>query len=115
MTRKILVQLDGAASPGGIVGRNKITSVPRAKSVIVVAKCANSARTGATTGSLSGRSIFLVGHVCTVTFETREVDASPVACDQEGAAALITLEVTCPARSAQIKHAVRVHQGSLIL
>ena len=77
VTRKILVQLDGAASPSGIVGLNKIASVPRA-STIVVAKSETVARTGATTGSLSGRSIFLVGHVCAAASETREVDAAPL-------------------------------------
>jgi hypothetical protein len=121
VTRKVFVRLDGAASPSGIVGRNKIASVPRASAIVVACKSATtaivvacksatSARTGATTGSLSGLSIFLVRHVCASASETREVDASPAACNREGAAALITLAVP---RSAQIKHAVRVHQGFL--
>ncbi len=73
---------------------------------------ASSARTGATTGSLSGRSVFnffLVGHVS--VSDTREVDACPTACDRESAATWIAFAVT---RSAEIKNAVRVHQGSLI-
>ena len=134
---KVFVRLDCAASPSGIVGRNKIASVPRASS-IVVAKSATAARTGTTTGSLSDRSIFLVGHVCEAVsidrpfivltetkpskrhipvwaryspLEAREVDASPAACDRKGAAAWITLALTS---LLWIKHAVRVHQGSLI-
>jgi len=52
------VRLDGAASPSGIVDQNKIALVPRA-SAIVVAESATDTRTGTTTVSLSGRSIFL--------------------------------------------------------
>jgi hypothetical protein len=52
------VRLDGAASPSGIVDQNKIALVPRA-SAIVVAESATATRTGTTTVSLSGRSIFL--------------------------------------------------------
>jgi hypothetical protein len=74
VTKKIFVRLDGAASPSGIVSRNKIAPVPRT-STIVVATSASSARTGATTVSLSGRSVFLVGHVCAAASDNREVDA----------------------------------------
>jgi hypothetical protein len=106
VTREIFVRLDGTASPAGIVSWNKIAPVPRT-STIIVATSASSARTGATTGSLSGLSVFLVGHVS--ASDTREVDACPAACDREGATRAETLP-----RSARIKHAVRVHQGSLI-
>jgi len=77
VTRKVFVRLGCVASPSGIVCLNKIASVPRA-SAIVVTKSATAARAGATTGSLSGRSIFLVGHVCAAASETREVDAAPL-------------------------------------
>jgi hypothetical protein len=90
VTRKVFVRLDCAANPSGIVGRNKIASVPRA-SAIVVAKSATAARIGADTGSLSGLSIFRVGHVCAAAPETREVDARPAACDRKGVAALMIL------------------------
>jgi hypothetical protein len=108
VTREIFMRLDGAASPARIVSWNKIASVPRT-STIVIATSASSARTGATTGSLISRSVFLVGHVS--ASDTREVDACPTACDRESAATWIAFAVT---RSAQIKNAVRVHQGSLI-
>jgi hypothetical protein len=108
VTREIFMRLDGAASPARIVSWNKIASVPRT-STIVITTSASSARTGATTGSLSCRSVFLVGHVS--ASDTREVDAYPTACDRESVATLIVSAVT---RSAQIKNAVRVHQGSLI-
>jgi hypothetical protein len=108
VTREIFVALDCAASPARIVTWNKIASVPRT-STIVIAASASSARTGATTGSLSCRSVFLVGHVS--ASDTREVDACPTACDRESEATLIAFVV---ARSAQIRNAVRVHQGSLI-
>jgi hypothetical protein len=106
VTREIFVPLDGAASPAGIVSWNKIAAVP-GMSTIIIATNAGSARTGATTGSLSGRSVFLVGHVS--VSDTREVDACSAACDRESAPRAETMS-----RSARIKHAVRVHQGSLI-
>jgi hypothetical protein len=81
VTREIFVLLDHAASPARIVSWNKIASVPRT-AAIVLATRANSARTGATTGRWSGRSVFLVGHVS--ASDTREVDAGPAACDREG-------------------------------
>jgi hypothetical protein len=93
VTREIFVLLDSAASPARIVSWNKIASVPRT-SAIIVAASASSARTGATTGRFWG--VFLVGHV--LTSNTREVDASPAACDRESAAAWIALAKT---RSAQ--------------
>ena len=58
--------------------------------------CASSARIGATTGRWSGRSVVLVGHVS--ASNTREVDASPAACDRESPA---TLPVRALARSAR--------------
>jgi hypothetical protein len=85
VTRKVFVRLDCAASPSGIVGLNKIASVPRASTIVVVAKSETVARTGATTGSLSGRSIFLVRHVCAAASETREIDVSPAVCDRKRA------------------------------
>jgi hypothetical protein len=93
VTREIFGLLDSAASPARIVSWNKIASVPRT-SAIVVATSARSARTGATTGRFWG--VFLVGHV--VASNTREVDASPFACDRESAATWIALAKT---RSAQ--------------
>ena len=113
VTRRVFVRLDGAARPSGIVGRNKIASVPRVSAIVVV-KSATAVRIGAVTDSLSGLSIFRVGHLCAAAPETREVDDSPAACDRKGEAALITLALTRMPRSAKIKHAVRVHQGSLI-
>jgi hypothetical protein len=110
VTRKVFVRLDCAASPSGIVDRNKIASVPRVSAIVVACKIATDARTGATTGSLIGLSIFRVGHVCVDVSETREVDARPTACDRKST----PRAETRPPRSAQIKHAVRVHQGSLI-
>jgi hypothetical protein len=106
VTREIFMRLDGAANPARIVSWNKITSVPRT-STIIVATGTSSARTGDTTVSLSGRSVFMVGHVS--ASDTREVDACPAACDRESAPRAEMLS-----RSARIKHAVRVHQGSLI-
>jgi hypothetical protein len=93
VTREIFVLLDSAASPARIVSWNKIASVPRT-SAIVIAASASSARTGATTGRFCG--VFLVGHV--LASNTREVDASPAACDRESAATLIAFAMT---RSAQ--------------
>jgi hypothetical protein len=83
VTREIFVLLNHAASPARIFGWNKIASVPGA-AAIVLATRANSARTGATTGRLSGRSVFLVGHVS--ASDTREIDAGAAACDRENAA-----------------------------
>jgi hypothetical protein len=83
VTREIFVLLNHAASPARIFGWNKIASVPRT-AVIVLATRGNSARTGATTGRLSGRSVFLVGHVS--ASDTREIDAGAAACDRENAA-----------------------------
>jgi hypothetical protein len=93
VTREIFVLLDSAASPARVVGWNKIASVPRTAAIIVSAR-ASSARTGTTTGRCCG--VFLVGHV--VASNTREVDASPAACDRESAATLIACAKT---RSAQ--------------
>jgi hypothetical protein len=83
VTREIFVLLDNAASPARAIGWNKIASVPRT-SAIIFATRASSARTGATTGRLSGRSVFLVGHVS--ASDTREIDAGAAACDRENAA-----------------------------
>jgi hypothetical protein len=74
VTREIFVLLDSAASPSRVISWNKISSVPRTAAIIVATR-ASSARTGATTGRLSGRSVFLVGHVS--ASDTREVDAVP--------------------------------------
>jgi hypothetical protein len=67
-------------------------------SMVVIATRA-SARAGATTSCLSGRRVFLVGHVS--ASDTREVDAGPAACDRESVAVLIALTVAT--RSVQIK------------
>jgi hypothetical protein len=80
VTREIFVLLDSAASPSRVISWNKIASVPRTAAIIVATR-ASSARTGATTGRLSGRSVFLVRHVS--ASDTREVDAGPAACDRE--------------------------------
>jgi len=93
VTREIFVLLDSAASPARIVSWNKIASVPRTAAIVIAAR-ASSARIGATTGRFCG--VFLVGHV--LASNTREVDASPAACDRESAAAWIALAKT---RSAQ--------------
>jgi hypothetical protein len=60
VTREIFVPLDSAASPARVFRWNKIASVPSTAAIIVATR-ASSARTGATTGRLSGRSVFLVG------------------------------------------------------
>jgi hypothetical protein len=88
VTREIFVLLDNAASPSRVVNWNKIASVPRTASIVVAAS-ASSARTGATTGRWSGQSVFLVRHV--LAPNTREVDASPAACDRESAATSVTV------------------------
>jgi len=93
VTREIFVLLNHAASPARIVSWNKIASVPRTAAIVIAAR-ASSARIGATTGRFCG--VFLVGHV--LASNTREVDASPAACDRESAAAWIALAKT---RSAQ--------------
>jgi hypothetical protein len=82
VTREIFVPLDSAASPSRVIGWNKIASVPGTAAIIVATRA--SARTGATTGRWSGRSVFRVGHVS--ASDTREVDAGPAACDRENAA-----------------------------
>jgi hypothetical protein len=89
--REIFVLLDSAASPSRVVSWNKIASVPRTAAIVVSAR-ASSARIGATTGHCCG--VFLVGHV--LAPNTREVDASPAACDRESPA---TLPVRALARS----------------
>jgi len=98
VTREIFVLLDSAPSPARIVTWNKIAAVPRT-STIVIAASARSARTGATTGSLWG--VFLVGHV--LASNTREVDASPAACDPEIAATLIVCAKTRSAQRSKIQ------------
>ena len=95
MTREIFVLLDSAASPSRVVSWNKMASVPRT-AAIVIATRASSARTGATTGRLSGRSVFLVRHVS--ASDTREVDAGPTVCDRESA---MTVPVRALAGSAR--------------
>jgi hypothetical protein len=94
VTREIFVPLDSAASPARVFRWNKIASVPSTAAIIVATRA--SARTGAATGRLSGRSVVLVGHVS--ASDTREIDASPAACDRECAATLIACAKT---RSAQ--------------
>jgi hypothetical protein len=85
VTGEIFVPLDSAASPARVFRWNKIASVPStAAFTVIVAPRASSARTGATTGRLSGRSVFLVGHVS--ASDTREIDAGAAACDRENAA-----------------------------
>jgi hypothetical protein len=83
VTREIFVLLDSAASPARVISWNKIASVPRTAAIIFATR-ASCARTGATTGRLSGRSVFLVGHVS--ASDTREIDAGSAACDRENAA-----------------------------
>jgi len=80
VTREIFVLLDSAASPSRVISWNKIART----ATIIFATRASSARTGATTGSVSGRSVFLVRHVS--ASDTREVDVGPAACDRENAA-----------------------------
>jgi hypothetical protein len=82
VTREIFVLLDSAASSSRVVSWNKIASIPRTAAIIVSAR-ARSARSGATTGRWSGRSVVLVGHVS--ASDTREVDAGPAACHRESA------------------------------
>jgi hypothetical protein len=96
VTREIFVLLDNAASPSRVVSWNKITSVPRTAAIVVAAR-ASSARTGATTGRWSGRSVFLVRHV--LAPNTREVDAIPAACDRESAARVLARSLARSARS----------------
>jgi hypothetical protein len=99
VTREIFVPLDSAASPARVFRWNKIASVPStAAFTVIVATRASSARTGATTGRLSGRGVFLVGLWHVSASDTREVDAGPAACGRECAATWIALAKT---RSAQ--------------
>ena len=100
VTREIFVPLDSAASPARVFCWNKIASVPStAAFTVIVATRASSARTGATTGRLSGRSVFLVGHVS--ASDTREVDAGPAACDRECAACVSCKRAGPASRSAK--------------
>ena len=73
--------------------------------VVVAVNVATRTAAKTTTGSLS----ILVRHVAGSLVKTGEVDTGRAV--SEGASASITPAVT---RSAQIKHAVSAHQGSLI-
>jgi hypothetical protein len=79
VTREIFVLLDSTASPARIVRWNKIAAIPRTSAIVIATSAP--ARTGATTGCWSGRSVFRVGHV--LESDTREVDAGPAVCDRE--------------------------------
>ncbi len=86
--------------------RWEVTLAPaRTVTVVIAVNVATLTAAKTTTGS---RSI-LVRHVAGGLLKTGEVDTGRAV--SEGASASITPAVT---RSAQIKHAVSVHQGSLI-
>ena len=102
------MRLDCASRPARIVGRNKITSAPRASVIVLACKSVTTVRSGTSTGSLSGLSIFLVGHVSAAASKTRKVDASDTTSESEGT-------VREASGSAQIKKEVSVRQQSRIL
>ena len=109
---KVFMRLDLAGCKCGLV-RRELGSAPRTFSAFVVAVGSVArARSRSTTSITRSPSIFLVRHVTAVASKTRKVDASATASDGKRASG--TLSVTSPLRSAKIRHAVSVHQGSLI-
>jgi hypothetical protein len=112
VTRKVFVRLDRAACPCGVISRRKFGSATLTFAAIVVVYMNTvRARSEATASIASGRiTIFLVRlrHVAAAS-KARKVDA-PAACDRKSVPRVLTRQL----RSAQIRHAVSVPQGSLI-
>ncbi len=77
----------------------------------VVIAVGSAVRVTAESTTSSQSVILVVRHVPAAVSKTWKVDACPAACDSESSETSITQAVT---RSAQIEHAVSVHQGSLI-
>ena len=103
------MRLDTAAFKCGIV-RWKVGFAPGAMTVVIAVGSAARATAESTTSSRS--VILVVRHVAAGVSKPGKVDAGPAACDSKCSPG--TYAVTSPLRSAQIKHAVSVHQGSLI-
>lgn len=104
VARNVFMYLDAATFKR--VLEWEVTLAPAGTVTVVIA--VNVATRTAAKTTTGGRSI-LVRHVAGGLFKTEEVDSGRAV--SEGASAAITPAVT---RSAQIKHAVSVHQGSLI-
>ena len=108
MAGKVFMRLDTATFKCGII-RWKIGFSPGAMTVVIAVGSAARATAESTTSSRS--VILVVRHVAAAVSKTWKVNAGPAECNSESSAASITQTVT---RSAQIEHAVSVHQGSLI-
>ena len=78
----------------------------------VVIAVSSAARATAESTTSSRSVILVVRHVAAGVSKPGKVDAGPAAGDSKCWPG--TYAVTSPLRSAQIKHAVSVHQGSLI-
>ena len=102
------MQLDAAVFKHGIV-RGKVGFAPGAMTVVIAVSSAACATAESTT--ISRSVVLVVRHVSAAVSKTWKVNAGPAECNSESSAASITQTVT---RSAQIEHAVSVHQGSLI-
>jgi hypothetical protein len=108
MAGNVFIRLDTAAFKCGIV-RWKVGFASGARVVIAVGRAARATAESTT----SSRSVIVaVRHVAAGVSKAGKVDAGPAACDSKCSPG--TYAVTSPLRSAQIKHAVSVHQGSLI-
>ena len=108
MSGKVLVLLDTTVFKCGII-RWKVGFAPGAMTVVIAVSSAACATAESTT--ISRSVVLVVRHVSAAVSKTWKVNAGPAECNSESSAASITQTVT---RSAQIEHAVSVHQGSLI-
>jgi hypothetical protein len=112
MSGKVFMRLDTASCKCGII-RGKCRLVPQTLVVFVVA-FSSTARAIARSTTIS-QSVFVVRHIATTTSKTRKVDASATASDGKNAPVGVSSRSASPgARSAQIRGAVSVYQGSLI-
>jgi hypothetical protein len=103
-------RLDTATFKCSII-RRKIGFSPGAMTVVIAVSSAARATAESTTSSRS--VILVVRHVAAAVSKAGKVNAGPAACDSKCSPG--TEAVTSPQMAAQIKHAVSVHQGSLIL
>ena len=111
MAGKVFMRLDEAFVKHCIV-RWKIGFAPLSMMVIIVVVCsAAGAAADSTTISLS--VVLVVRHVAATSSKTGEVDAGATSGDNKGAWVVVPM-VSERHRSAQIRDAVSVHQGSLI-
>jgi hypothetical protein len=112
MAGKVFMRLDTAAFKCGIV-RWKVGFAPGAMTVVIAVGSAARATAESTTSS---RSVILaVRHVAAAASKTRKVDTGTTAGEGKSApVAVITRWASPSGRSAQIRGAVSVHQGSLI-